>query len=90
MDKAGFDFGKDILYGFEYNTVDVGEEVFTLGYPMPDFMGKELKFTEGKISAKSVIDGDITTYQITTPIQSGNSGGPLFQEESGNIVGIVR
>jgi S1-C subfamily serine protease len=89
VDKAGFDLGKDIPYGFEYNTVDVGEEVFTLGYPMVDVMGEELKFTDGKISAKSGIDGDITTYQITTPIQYGNSGGPLFQEESGNIVGIV-
>jgi S1-C subfamily serine protease len=89
VDKAGFDLGKDIPYGFEYNTLDVGEEVFTLGYPMVDVMGEELKFTDGKISAKSGIDGDITTYQITTPIQSGNSGGPLFKEESGNIVGIV-
>jgi S1-C subfamily serine protease len=89
VDKAGFDLGKDIPYGFEFNTMDVGEEVFTLGYPMVDVMGEELKFTDGKISAKSGIDGDITTYQITTPIQSGNSGGPLFQEESGNIVGIV-
>jgi S1-C subfamily serine protease len=89
VDKAGFDLGKDIPYGFEYNTVDVGEEVFTLGYPMVDVMGEELKFTDGKISAKSGIDGDITTYQITTPIQSGNSGGPLFQEESGNIVAVV-
>jgi S1-C subfamily serine protease len=89
VDKAGFDLGKEIPYGLEFNTMDVGEEVFTLGYPMVDVMGEELKFTDGKISAKSGIDGDITTYQITTPIQSGNSGGPLFQEESGNIVGIV-
>ncbi len=89
VDKAGFDLGKEIPYGLEFSTMDVGEEVFTLGYPMVDVMGEELKFTDGKISAKSGIDGDITTYQITTPIQSGNSGGPLFQEESGNIVGIV-
>ena len=89
VDRAGFDLGKEIPYGIEFNTMDVGEEVFTLGYPMVDVMGEELKFTDGKISAKSGIDGDITTYQITTPIQSGNSGGPLFQEESGNIVGIV-
>lgn len=89
VDKAGFDLGKDIPYGFEYNTLDVGEEVFTLGYPMVEVMGEELKFTDGKISAKSGIDGDITTYQITTPIQAGNSGGPLFQVETGNIVAVV-
>ena len=31
--------------------------------------------------------GDITTYQITAPIQGGNSGGPLF-DDKGNLVGI--
>ena len=41
-------------------------------------MGKEMKVTEGIISSKSGVMGDITTYQITAPIQGGNSGGPLF------------
>ena len=30
----------------------------------------------------------MTQYQITVPIQSGNSGGPLF-DTNGNIVGVV-
>jgi len=50
-------------------------------------MGKEIKVTEGIISAKSGVMGDITTYQITAPIQGGNSGGPLF-DNAGNLVGI--
>jgi S1-C subfamily serine protease len=89
VDKTGFDLGKDIPYGMDFNTLEVGEEVFTLGYPMIDVMGEELKFTDGRISSKSGIDGDITTYQISTPIQPGNSGGPLFQVETGNIVAVV-
>jgi len=89
VDKTGFDLGKDIPYGMDFNTLEVGEEVFTLGYPMVDVMGEELKFTDGRISSKSGIDGDITTYQISTPIQPGNSGGPLFQVETGNIVAVV-
>ena len=50
-------------------------------------MGKEIKITDGIISAKSGYDGDITTYQITAPIQGGNSGGPLF-DENANFIGI--
>jgi S1-C subfamily serine protease len=89
IDQKGFDLGEDIPYSLDYKTLDVGEEVFTLGYPMIDVMGEEQKFTDGRISAKSGIDGDITTYQITTPIQPGNSGGPLFDSETGSIIGIV-
>jgi S1-C subfamily serine protease len=89
IDQKGFDLGQEIPYSFDFKTLDVGEEVFTLGYPMVDVMGEEQKFTDGRISAKSGIDGDITTYQITTPIQPGNSGGPLFDSETGNVIGIV-
>ena len=38
-------------------------------------MGKDIKFTDGKISSKTGYEGDVTTYQTTTPIQPGNSGG---------------
>ena len=45
------------------------------------------KITDGIISSKTGFQGDITTYQITAPIQAGNSGGPLF-DSNGNLVGI--
>ena len=51
-------------------------------------MGTEIKFTDGKISSKTGIQGDITTYQISVPIQPGNSGGPLFDYD-GNLIGIT-
>ena len=50
-------------------------------------MGKDIKFTDGRISSKTGYQGDITTYQTTTPIQAGNSGGPLF-DHKGNLIGI--
>ena len=50
-------------------------------------MGKEIKITDGIISSKSGYNGDITSYQITAPIQGGNSGGPLF-DDKGNFIGI--
>jgi S1-C subfamily serine protease len=76
-------------YSFSTNTNDVGTGVFTLGYPMAlGIMGEEVKFTDGKISAKTGYQGDITVYQISVAVQPGNSGGPLF-DNNGNIVGIV-
>lgn len=66
----------------------VGENIFVLGYPLRATMGDEIKLTNGIISSNSGFQGDITSYQISAPIQPGNSGGPLFDEQ-GNIVGIV-
>jgi S1-C subfamily serine protease/antitoxin component YwqK of YwqJK toxin-antitoxin module len=77
-----------IPYVFNSTIKDVGSEVFALGYPMADVMGDEIKFTDGKISSKTGIEGDITVYQISVPIQPGNSGGPLF-DNKGNLVGIT-
>ena len=54
---------------------------------MIDWMGEDVKFTDGRISAKSGALGDVTRYQHTAPIQPGNSGGPLF-DTKGNLIGI--
>lgn len=78
----------NLSYNFDNNIKDTGSSVFALGYPLTEIMGNEIKFTDGKISSKSGFQGDITTYQISVPIQSGNSGGPLF-DENGNLVGIT-
>lgn len=74
-------------YNFKTDLVDVGTSVFALGFPLTQIMGEEIKYTDGKISSKSGFKGSITTYQISVPIQPGNSGGPLF-DEIGNLVGI--
>lgn len=79
----------DIPYGTKLNISDVGSNIFTLGFPMAlNVLGTEIKFTDGKISSKTGYQGDITTYQISVPVQPGNSGGPLFDYD-GNLIGIV-
>lgn len=68
------------------NTIDVGTSVFAMGFPLTTFLGDEVKITDGIISSKSGYEGDIVTYQISVPIQPGNSGGPLFdKKESSDI-----
>ena len=83
-----FDRFSSINYNFKTRSSDVGTKIYTYGYPKAlTGMGKEIKITEGIISSKTGIMGDITTYQITAPIQGGNSGGPLF-DENANLIGI--
>ena len=77
-----------INYNFDEGISEVGNSVFALGFPLTQYMGEEIKFTDGKINAKSGYKGDISTYQISVPIQPGNSGGPLF-DNSGTLVGIT-
>lgn len=67
---------------------DIGDNVFTLGYPFVQSMGKEVKLTNGIINSNSGYENDIRYYQFSAEIQPGNSGGPLFDSE-GNIVGLV-
>jgi S1-C subfamily serine protease/Tfp pilus assembly protein PilF len=78
-----------IPYTFRQGLAEVGESVFVLGYPMTSSMGEEIKLTNGIISSKTGYQGDISTYQVSVPVQPGNSGGPLF-DKNGNVLGIVR
>ncbi len=77
-----------IPYNVKTSVSDVGEEVFVLGYPLTSTMGDEIKLTTGVISSKTGFQGDVSLYQISAPIQPGNSGGPLF-DNKGNLIGIV-
>jgi S1-C subfamily serine protease len=83
-----FDGLDDLPYNFKSSSSDVGTKIYAYGYPMAlSIMGKEIKVTDGIISSKTGFNGNITTYQITAPIQGGNSGGPLF-DDKGNFLGI--
>lgn len=77
-----------IPYSIGKAMVDVGDDVFVLGYPLVSSMGTEIKLTEGTISSSSGYQGDRSMYQISAAVQPGNSGGPLFNED-GVVIGVV-
>jgi serine protease Do len=68
--------------------VKVGQDTFTLGYPLGDLMGTTVRLSTGTIDSLLGLDGDPRMFQISDPVQPGNSGGPLFNKD-GQIVGIV-
>ncbi len=70
-------------YSFKKAEADMGENVFTLGFPSDAFV-----LGPGFLTANSGYKGDSTSYQMSIPANPGNSGGPLF-DNRGNIIGIV-
>jgi len=77
-----------ISYTIKTRLAAVGENIFVLGYPLRATMSDEIKLTNGIISSRTGFQGDITSYQISAPVQPGNSGGPLFDSQ-GNLIGII-
>jgi len=66
----------------------LGEPVFTIGFPNTHIQGNAPKYTEGSVSSIEGIQGDPEQFQISTPIQPGNSGGALLSKQ-GDLLGIV-
>ena len=65
-----------------------GDGVVVIGYPLSSLLSREPNVTAGIISAMAGPRGDARFFQITAPVQKGNSGGPLA-DMSGNVVGVV-
>lgn len=70
-------------YSLKRNTTKIGENVYTLGFPKDDAV-----LGEGYVSSKNGFTGDTTQYQISIPVNPGNSGGPLL-DNNGNLVGVI-
>ena len=88
IDDYSFTQTAQVPYPIKTKLADVGESVFVLGYPLRATMGDEIKLTTGIVSARTGYQGDVTCYQISAPVQPGNSGGPLFDKQ-GNLIGII-
>jgi S1-C subfamily serine protease len=65
-----------------------GESVVAVGYPLAGVLAYGTNLTTGIVSALAGIENDSRMLQITSPVQPGNSGGPLL-DASGNVIGVV-
>ena len=68
--------------------VDPGEDVVTVGYPLSGLLGSNAQVTTGAVSALTGTANDSRILQFTAPVQSGNSGGPLY-DAFGLVIGVV-
>ena len=70
-------------YGFKKTGADLGEQIFTLGFPRD-----EIVYGEGYMSASTGYNGDTMSCQIAVAANPGNSGGPVFNK-NGEVIGIL-
>lgn len=70
-------------YRIKRNDIDLGEQIFTLGFPRD-----EIVYNEGYLSAKTGYNGDTLTCQIAVSANPGNSGGPVLNK-NGEVIGIL-
>ena len=69
-------------------TVKLGGTVATVGFPNIGMQGFSPKLAKGEIASLSGAADDPRYFQISVPVQPGNSGGALVNAR-GNVVGIV-
>ena len=74
---------KVLPYSIGSVNADLGEEIFTLGFPKTD-----ITYTQGYLSSNTGLNGDTSTYQIQMNSNPGNSGGPVFNK-NGELIGIL-
>jgi len=83
IDDTLFSSFNKLPYGLSKSTSLLGSDVYTLGYPK-----KTIVYNEGTVSSLSGYRDDSLSYQLSIPVNPGNSGAPVF-DKRGNIIGII-
>ena len=65
-----------------------GEDIIVIGFPLRGLLSSAPTVTTGIVSSLAGLHDDRTRFQISAPVQPGNSGGPVL-DKSGNVVGMV-
>jgi serine protease Do len=83
IDDTSYHAFNGLPYGISRTGGELGEELFTLGYPRP-----EIVYGKGYMSAETGFQGDTTAFQLTIAANPGNSGTPVLNND-GEVIGIV-
>jgi S1-C subfamily serine protease len=76
------------VLAFRANPVRRGESVVTYGFPLAGLLAAGPTLTTGEVSALAGLANNEQHFQISAPVQQGNSGGPLLDRQ-GNVLGVI-
>jgi S1-C subfamily serine protease len=74
---------------FRRGSSPLGERVVVFGFPLAGTLTESGNLTTGAVSGLAGLGGDPSKYQISAPVQPGNSGGAVL-DESGLVIGVVQ
>lgn len=83
IDDKNFKNHRSVPYTFRKQKSELGEDIYTIGFPRD-----EAVYGQGYLSSNTGYGGDTTAYQISIPVNPGNSGGPVL-DNRGNVIGII-
>ncbi|GHE43175.1 trypsin-like peptidase domain-containing protein [Sphingobacterium griseoflavum] len=83
ISDSTFKSSKNIPYTFKKQDSDLGEDIYTIGFPRD-----EAVYGQGYLSSSTGYAGDTLAYQISIPVNPGNSGGPVLDKD-GHVIGII-
>jgi S1-C subfamily serine protease len=67
----------------------LGEPIASFGFPLPGMLADEGNFTLGNVTSIAGLGGDTRLFQLSAPLQSGNSGGPIM-DSTGAVLGVAK
>lgn len=65
-----------------------GTDIVVFGFPLSDILAAGGNIVTGNITSLAGLGNDTRQYQISAPVQPGNSGGPVVDRE-GRVIGVV-
>lgn len=66
----------------------LGDDIAAFGYPLKNILSDSIKVTTGNINSLVGLENDTRYLQISTPLQPGNSGGPVV-DYTGALTGVA-
>ena len=86
IEDEDFEPIKNLPYGIKKTNADLGEEIYTIGFP--NFPRTDVVYNVGYLSSVKGYNGDTLTCQIQMNANHGNSGGPVFNKK-GEVIGVL-
>lgn len=86
--KATQEFSARVANFRTHSDVQLGESIYVFGFPLSGLLTTSGNLTSGIISGYEGLGNNSRQFQISAPIQPGNSGGPVV-DAKGFVVGVV-